>query len=401
MHSTRFKNGVSSTHPGPAGILLTRSQNQYYTEKKHLPMTSTTIITPNNKQHRARSNSWYVLHLLTKKCSNQYKSLNPEVYTKDDGSKRYKVRLPVLLSITSTEDSEIFMDVSNVCKCYNVPYGRCLRIQMFIDGEEAPFVAGHRTIQIDKYKAKANSRYDLYVTEQYADDYERFNPQKIRLANGKTCYKAEIPMLLQTSEAGKESIMDFREVRRHLNISLMYKQIRMYVDGVEVEHPNEIKTQRSYVLPAGSYYVGDPMRALSNIDDFFEDFMGAHECNEFFIYRDNQIVSVRTGSDGYFPLCKNDGNHEAGQASHRPIQINKLPVDLATISFIPLSLLDSLNISPKEIKNNGFIFEAEAHADHPDDAVLTVTIHDKGGVTQFVEFLQYIILIGDALRFNE
>ena len=89
-------------------------------------MATSLIVTPNNVQHRVKDNSWYVLHVMPD-SRDEYAILDPVSYKRDDGSMRYKAKIPVLLSITSTEENEVFMDARDVFRCYKIPYSRDIK----------------------------------------------------------------------------------------------------------------------------------------------------------------------------------------------------------------------------------------------------------------------------------
>ena len=360
---------------------------------------TTLILTPNNRQYSAKDNSWYDLHIMTKEMSERLNSLNPKSYTREDGSKRYKVKLPVLLSITSTEKNEILMDISDVFRCFNIPYSRHLRIQMYVEGKEVQSPGCNDMSNATKFKTRDNSWYVLHVNKDYADYYEKLDPEECCLDDGRVGYRVNLPMLINSAGAGKEKLMDIDDICKHFNVpNYLHERLLMYVDGVEVEHPSNKITKRIHTLPIGAYYVGDPAAVLSNVKDFFEKFLGGHERDELFNYRGRKILSIKTGRDGSYRLYENKKKISSDQTIDSPVHIDNLLVDLATISFIPLGLLKSAGMSSEKIEKEGYTFEAKSCTGKPEGKVFDVTIYEKGGFMQYVKFLSYIILIDDKTR---
>jgi len=359
-------------------------------------MSSVEIVTPNHRRCRARANSWYVLHIMTWQRSGGYNSLNPEAHAMNDGSTRYLVRLPVLLSSASTEDDDVFMDVCDVFRCYDIPYSRYLRIQMFLDGKEADPPSGHAVPIIESNLIRKDSWYLLSLTESEADDYERLDPVYYRMVDGSMRYKVRVPVLYRTPD--KQSLMDLSETCKYLNIpDFRFYHFEMYIDGVEVEHPFNKKEKRTYALPSGGYYLGDPLAVLGDVEDFFEVFLGAHDCEENFCYRGYQIVGIYSGVDGFYPLFKRNQTIDSIESAGKLVHVDSLSAELARLSFIPLDLLDCLGTDQDVIEDNGFILDAEPPFTDSIDETFAVTIHSRGGIVTHVEFLQYLLLLQDRL----
>lgn len=355
-------------------------------------MSSVEVVTPDLRRHKAKLNSWYVLHFMTWKVSESYNSLYPEAYATDDGSTRYRIRMPVLLSIVSTDDNEVLMDVSDVCKCHDVPFSRYLRIQMFLDGIEVNPPKGHAAPTLDPCLQIQNSWYVVYLGQDEADDYERLNPVRYRQKDGSECYKVRVPMLYRTADEKKP--MDLGEVCRYLNIpDFRYQHFEMFIGGEEVEHAFNKAEERTYTLPVGQYFFGDPLSVLSDVEDFFDAFLGEHDCDEFFDYRGFPIVSIITGADGVYPLVERSHGTITTAMSGHSADIDSLSVELATASFIPLDLLASLGVKQELIEDSGFIFDSASLMGDLGESTFAVTIYGKGDVIQYVDFLRYRLLI--------
>lgn len=371
-------------------------------------MTSSLIVAPNNKQYRAKDNSWYLLHVMAE-SRDEFAILDPVSYQRDDGSTRYQAKLPILLSITSTEDNEVFMDVSDVFKCYNIPYSRHLRLQMYVDGMEVKPPGCHGAPNISLHKTRENSWYLLYVKNHSVNVYEKLDPEECRLDDGRIRFKVKIPMLVKTDSKGKESLMSVDDICKLLNVPVSYERVLMIVNGEEVEYPANKITSRSYTLAAGAYYVGDPSYVLSDkvISQFWE-----YDDETFFKFWGHQVVCIKTGGDGAFRVydlnecgdaLDDDGCEvEAG----RPVYDDCLLVDTATIAFIPLEILGvSLEEAVEgEVGENGFILNCE-----PDNGeninALDVEInyslrYDRESV-ETVRFLRYEVLIADQEKYED
>lgn len=348
---------------------------------------------------------------MTKESCKEFNSLDPERYSRDDGSTRYKAKLPVLLSITSTEENEVLMDVSDVFRCYNIPYNRHLRLQMFLDGTEVNPPGRHGVPNIMQHKAKDNSWYVLYVKTQEANDYEKLDPEKCRIDDGRVRYKVKLPMLVKTDAAGTETPMSIDEICKQLNVSAPYlnEHFAMYVDGAEVEHPENKITRRSFSLPFGPYYVGDPFYVLNEqeISQFWE-----YDSETFFKFWGHQVICIKTGSDGCFPIY--EFNETRGQFDDNrkvidndtPVYSQELLVDTASIAFIPLEILGvSLEEAIQgEVGENGLILNCKPDGVN-DGSSLEVEIFYSSRYgresVETIRFLGYEVLIADKEKYED
>lgn len=371
-------------------------------------MTHSLIVASNNKSYRAKDNSWYVLHVMTE-SKDEFAKLDPVFYQRDDGSIRHKAKLPILLSITSTEVNEVLMDVSDIFKCYNIPYSQHLRLQMYVDGMEVKPPGCHGAPNISQHKTRENSWYLLYVKNHSVNDYEKLDPEECRLDDERIRFKVKIPMLVKTDDQGKESPMSVDDICKLLNVPVFYGRVLMYVNGEEVEYPASKITSRSYTLPAGAYYVGDPFYVLSNkeITQFRK-----YDDELFFKFRGHQVVCIKTGGDGALRIyhlneCGDalDDNGREVEAG-RPVYDDCLLVDTATIAFIPLEILGvSLGEAVEgEAGENGLILNCE-----PDNGEDTNTLdvqinysfrYDRESV-ETVRFLHYEVLIADQEKYED
>lgn len=348
---------------------------------------------------------------MTKESCKEFNSLDPERYSRDVGSTRYKAKLPVLLSITSTEENEVLMDVSDVFRCYNIPYDRHLRLQMFLDGKEVSPPGRHGVPNIMQHKAKDNSWYVLYVKTQQANDYEKLDPEKCRIGDGRVRYKVKLPMLVKTDAAGTEKLMSIDEICTQLNVSAPYlnERFAMYVDGAEVEHPENKITRRSFSLPVGPYYVGDPFYVLNEeeISQFWE-----YNGETFFKFWGHQVICVGTGGDGCFPIYefKKTGvqfdDNERVFDNDTPVFCEELLVDTSSIAFIPLEILgvsleDAID---GEVGENGLILKCNPDG-VKDGSSLEVEIFYSsrygGEFVETIRFLSYEVLIADKEKYED
>jgi len=369
-------------------------------------MATSLIVMPNNVQHRVKDNSWYVLHVLAY-SKDEYAILDPVSYIRDDGSMRYKAKLPVLLSIASTEENEVFMDVSDVFRCYKIPYSRCLRLQMYVDGNEVKPPSRHGAPNISQHKARDNSWYVLYLKKHSIDDYEKLDPEECRLEDGRIRYKVKIPMLVKTDVKGNESLMSIGDICKLLNVGGLYERVLMYVDGAEVDHPDNRITRQSYALPAGVYYVGDPFYVL---EDQWESFQENKETS--FKFLGHSVISIGTGRDGGFRVydlneCGDAIDDDGCQIeSGTPVYGDCLLVDTATIAFIPLEILGvSLEEAIEgEVGENGLIVNCEPDDDEDIntlDLEITYSHRYSGESVDTLRFLCYEVLIADQEKYED
>ena len=366
-------------------------------------MATSLIVTPNNVQHRVKDNSWYVLHVMPD-SRDEYAILDPVSYKRDDGSMRYKAKIPVLLSITSTEENEVFMDVSDVFRCYKIPYSRYLRLQMYVDGDEVKPPGCHGNPNISQHKAKDNSWYVLYLKKCSIDNYEKLDPEECRLDDGRIGFKAKIPMLAKTDDKGNEFLMSLGDICKLLNVPGFYGHFLMYVDGVKVDHQI---IRRFYTLPAVAYYVGDPCYVL---EEKYELFKKNNEM--FFEFLGHSVISIGTGGDGGFRVYN---LNECGDAldddgceveAGTPVYADSLLVDTGTIAFIPLEIL---GVSLEEaiegkVGENGLIVTREPDDDEDIkslDVEITYTFSCNRESVDTVRFSCYEVLIADQEKYED
>jgi hypothetical protein len=373
-------------------------------------MATSLIVTPNNTQHRAKDNSWYVLHVMAN-SRDEFIILDPVSYKRDDGSTRYKAKLPILLSITSTEENEVLMDVSDVFRCYKIPYSRYLRLQMYVDGNEVKPPGCHGAPNISQHKARDNSWYVLYVKTSHANDYEKLDPEECRIDDGRVRYKVKLPILVKTDDAGTETLMSIDDICKQLNVPspFLNERFAMYVDGEEVEHPENKITRRSFSLPVGPYYVGDPFYVLNEkeISQFWE-----YDNETFFKFWGHQVICIKTGSDGCFPIYEFNktgvqlDDNKSVFDKDTPVFCEELLVDTASIAFIPLEIL---GVSLKEaiqgeVGENGLILNCKPDA-IKDGSSLEVEVfysyRYRMESVDTVRFLGYEVLIADKEKYED
>ena len=216
-------------------------------------------------------------------------------------------------------------------------------------------------------------------------------------------------MLVKNDDKAKESLINVDDICKLLNVPNLHERVLMYVNGAEVDFPAKKITSRSYSLPAGAYYVGDPFYVLNDkeISQFWE-----YDDETFFKFWGHQVVCIKTGSDGAFRIYN---LNECGDApdddgceveAGRPVYDDCLLVDTATIAFIPLEILGvSLEEAVEgEVGENGLILNCEP--DNGEDInTLEVEInyssrYDRESV-ETVRFLRYEVLIADQEKYED
>ena len=355
------------------------------------------ITTPNGKEFKAKDNSWHLLHI-NKRWLGSYACVNPEPYTTANGKVRFRVRLPVLLSVTSTDNNEVLMDLPDVCRCYNVPGGSSfyLDAQLFLNGEEVAHPYGRaKANNLDQYIILMDSWYVLHIKKEHVDEYEDLDPEEYFLSDGRVRYKAMMPMLGRIHDgANYERIFDIEETCKYFNVPRFdYERFEMFIDGSLAEHPaNKISTSIRR-LPSGEYYVGEPLYP-KNGDESTYDKHFAHKGTDRILTLQNQkIVTISTGGDDSYRLYKSTSNN----ISH----VDSIITETATICFVPLTLLYGMGYKLPKIKREGFAFDSRSSSSGSDKKTFSVVITYKGGRPQYINFLDYTILIDDRYKFED
>jgi hypothetical protein len=360
-------------------------------------MTWDLITTPNGKEYKAKANSWHLLHI-HQRWQKSYADLNPESYTASNGKIRYRVKLPALLSVASTDDNEVLMDLYDACKCYCVPAGTSfyLDAQLFLNGEEVPHPYSRaKLVNPDQYVVLKDSWFLLHIKKEYVDEYEDLDPEEYFLSDGRVRYKAALPMLGKTLDGDNyERILKIEEACKYFNVPRFnYESFEMFVDGNLAEHPaNEISTSIRR-LPSGEYYVGEPLYPKNGDERTYDKLFEHKGTDRTYTLQNHKIVTVSTGGDDSYRLYKSTSS----SISH----IDSIITETATVCFAPLALLYDMGYKLPKIKREGFTFDSRSSSSGSDKKTFSVVITYKGGRPQHISFLDYTILVDDRYRFED
>ena len=352
------------------------------------------ITTPNGKEHKAKDNSWHVLHFNNSDIK-WYAHLNPKRYTTDKGKTRWKAELPVLLSITSTDANEVLMGIFDVLRCFNITYSKHRSVQLFLDGQEIIHPANRsRLPDHDHLSPLENSWFLLSIKKEHAEEYDNLDLQEYQLTDGRLRYNAKLPMLCKTLSTGaSEIILDIEAACKYFHVpTYLYERFEMFVDGKLSEHPSNIISVSSHVLPCGVYYVGDPI-LLNSDTRTFRNTIPHNRLDSVFTLNKHKILSISTHSDDSFPLykiSKNVVNH-----------FDSIITETATIAFVPIDMLCEMGFTKAKIKRDGFVFDSASYFTCSENKSFPVQITYKGGLPQCVDFLDYAILIGDKGKYED
>ena len=362
------------------------------------------VTTPNGKQYKAKDKSYYLLHV-TNKWRDSYSCFNPEPYTSERGKVRYRIQLPVLLSIMSSENNEVLMDLPDILRCYDVPCSpSCYKdVQLFLNGEEAVHPYGpKRSTDSDQYAIIQDSWYLLHIRKEYIDEYDDLDPVEYRLGDGRVRYKARLPMLCKIPSGGSpESNVDIKDVCKYFNVPCyLYESFDMFLDGCIAEHPSSKISKSSHKLPCGEYYVGDPLYLQDSVETAYDKFFAHNGLDRMFIYRKEKVITISTRGDDSYPLYETTETPKLKDTTARPRHVDSIITETATICFIPLNLLYGMGFRLPKIKREGFIFNSMNISELSNKKTFSVVINYRGGLPQYVDFLNYAILICDKNKFD-
>ena len=355
------------------------------------------IATPNGKEHKAKDNSWHLLHI-NKRWESSYACVNPVPYTTSNGKIRFRVRLPVLLSITSTDSNEVLMDLPDVCRCYDIPGGSdfYLDAQLFLNGEEVAHPYGRaKPNSLDQCVVLPGSWYLLHIRKEHVDEYEDLDPEEYFLSDGRVRYRAVLPMLGKIHDGTNyERIFEIEETCEYFNVPRFnYESFEMFIDGNLAVHPaNEVSTSIRR-LPSGEYYVGEPLYPKNGDESTYDKLFDHKGTDRTYTLQNHKIVTVSTGGDDSYRLYKSTCN----SISH----IDSIITETATICFAPLALLYDMGYKLPKIKREGFTFDSRSSSSGPDKKTFSVVVTYKGGRPQHISFLDYTILVDDRYRFED
>lgn len=363
-------------------------------------MSVSLITTPNGKQHKAKENSWHLIHL-NEKWKDSYACLNPEKYIRGNGKTRYRAKLPVLLSITSTDENEVIMDLPDVCRCFGVPGSATsyVDVQLFIDGREVPHPYSRgKSESSDQYILSQDSWYELVITRENMDDYEDLELREYQLDDGRSRYKAMLPMLFKSSGPVNKTEVDIDDVCKYFNVpSHCYESFEMFVKGKSVEHARNKVSESSHRLPYGDYFLGDPL-FLDPGD--FEKFIDQDRDRQF-VHEKHKVLSITTFSDDSYPLYKYSDKWLKTNNTEMPRRISLISTETATVCLIPLSLLQRMGHTATRLESRGIILSLKPKPSGDAKRFFVVRILYKGGIPQCAEFLDYTLLIGDKRKFED
>lgn len=159
----------------------------------------------------------------------------------------------------------------------------------------------------------------------------------------------------------------------------------------------EVCRTESFTIPDGEYYVGCPYLVLpkEKCEWWFEQ---EAQCFEF---DGHKVISIDTGGDGYWHLFdrNEDGTEvdEDGNPIEGPVHVDSLFTDGASMSIIPMELLESLGCDSEVVKESGYVFWIETCKEEDEEVDLTFDVEfkykvydgDECETLSHVEFLWY------------
>lgn len=298
------------------------------------------------------------------------------------------------------------MDLPDVCRCYDVPSSQSfyLDVQLFLNGEEIDHPHRRkRPADSDKYMIIPNSWYLLHIKKEDVDEYEDLEPQEYTLGDGRIRYTAKLPMISKIrSGDSSEKEAEIEDACKYFNVPLYgYERFELFIDGKIAEHPSNKISKRTYKLPCGKYYVGDPLYLLNGDEIAYGKFLAHNGDDRIFSYKKHKAITIATHADDSYPLYKITDKLQSKGGATNFNHIDSIITETATICFLPLDLLYTLGCKLPKIKRPGFTFTSENQSALSDDKQFSVVITYKGGWPQYVEFLNYTILIEDKNRFED
>ena len=179
--------------------------------------------------------------------------------------------------------------------------------------------------------------------------------------------------------------------------------------GAEAESPENKTIRPSYSLPVGAYYVGDPFHVLSD-----KELSQFGECNDEMLFKfwGHQVISIKTGSNGSFPIydlkISRDALDDNGNEAQAGTAVCKdaLKVVTSTIAFIPLEIFGVTleEAIEGEVGENGLIVNCEPGNDEDSDILgieLVYSFHYNKESVDSIRFLNYEVLIADQKKYAE
>ena len=129
----------------------------------------------------------------------------------------------------------------------------------------------------------------------------------------------------------------------------------------------EVCRTEEFPLPDGDYYVGCPALVLP--EDRFEEFCKEFDGDGLHEWNGHKFARINTGGDGFWHLYDMNWNNEQwdddGNLIEGPVHIDSLPTDVATLSIMPLELLESLGCDMDDIEEHGRTFEVWGSPEDP------------------------------------